>query len=401
MPHYLCRAMDPGGKMTSLTIEADSLAEAAAEARARGVTLISVEETGSGPGIGALSPGRFLPVTTKDKVLLFRMLTTLVKSEVTVTEAIRVLYEQTTKMNVKNVLADVLARVEGGSPLSDAMAQHPKVFSEMVVNLVRAGELGGILDTVFERIADFLERRANVRQKLVMSFFYPGVVLVVGIAVVIFMVVFVIPRFMGLIQGQMPPITRFLMDTTVFFRENGLQMILAAGSGAGLLVGMHALPLTRYYLDRYKMKLPVIGQIFRLGIVVAFARTFGMLLESRIPMVEALRATSATLSNSAVRHFLDGAVDRVVAGDPLSAALKESWAFTPITRSLARIGEYSGLMGESMVTVADVHEKLLEDRIARMSAMVEPALILTLGVLVGIVVYGLIAGMLAMYQGSM
>ncbi len=400
MPHYLCRAMDSGGKMTRLTIEAGSLSGVAAEARARGVTLISVEETGPGLGVDALSPSRFLPVTTKDKVLLFRMLSTLVKSDVTVTEAIRILYEQTTKVNVKNVLADVLARVEGGSPLSDAMGHHPRVFSDMVVNLVRAGEMGGILDTVFERIAEFLERRAHLRQKMIMSFFYPGVVLVVGIAVVLFMVVFVIPRFMGLIQGQVPPVTRFLMDTTVFFRDNGRQMILAAGAGTGLLVVMHALPLTRYYLDRYKMKLPIIGQIFRLGTVVAFARTFGLLLESRIPMVEALRATSATLSNTAVRHFLDGAVDRVVAGDPLSAALKDSWAFTPITRSLARIGEYSGLMSESMITVADVHEKILEDRIARMSAMVEPALILTLGVLVGFVVWGLISGMLAMYQGA-
>jgi len=392
--------MDPGGKMTSLTIEAESVAAAAAEARARGVTLISVEETGSGVGAGAFSLSRFLPVTNKDRVLLFRMLSTLVKSEVTVAEAIRILHDQTEKMNVKNVLADVLARVEGGSPLSDALGHHPRVFPEMVVNLIRAGEMGGILDTVFERIADFLERRANLRKKLIMSFFYPGIVLVVGIAVVIFLVVFVIPRFMELIQGQMPPITQFLMDTTEFFQENGQQMLMAVGAGAGLLVLMHALPLTRYYLDRYKMKLPIVGQIFRLGVVVSFARTFGLLLESRIPMVESLRAASATLSNTAVQHFLDGAVDRVMAGDPLSATLKDSWAFTPITRSLASVGEYSGLMSESMVTVADVHEKILEDKIARMNAMVEPALILFLGGVVGFVVWGLISGMLAMYQGA-
>jgi type IV pilus assembly protein PilC len=175
---------------------------------------------------------------------------------------------------------------------------------------------------------------------------------------------------------------------------------MGLGAGIGALAVMHAVPLTRYYLDRGKVYLPVIGPIIRLGVVVSFSRTFSLLLESRIPMVEALRATSATIPNTAVNVFLDRTVDRVMAGEPLSVTLKESWAFTPITMSMANIGEHSGLMSESMLTVAEVHEKLLEDKIARMSAMVEPALILTLGGVVGLVVYGLISGMLAMYAGA-
>ncbi|WP_028571453.1 type II secretion system F family protein [Desulfonatronum lacustre] len=401
MPYFDCRAMDPGGNMIRLRIEAESQGGAAAEARARGVTLISLEEAGGGGGFDAFSPTRFLPVTTKDKVLLFRMLATLVKSEVTVTQAIRILHDQTDRMNVKAVLAEVLSRVEGGSPLSDALSHHPRVFSPMMVNLIRAGEMGGILDTVFQRIADYIERRSSLRKKLMMSFFYPGIVLVVGLGVVVFMVLFVIPRFMGLIQGKLPPVTQFLMDSTAFLQDNGLNMLIGLGAGIGALAVMHAVPLTRYYLDRGKVYLPVIGPIIRLGVVVSFSRTFSLLLESRIPMVEALRATSATIPNTAVNAFLDRTVDRVMAGEPLSVTLKESWAFTPITMSMANIGEHSGLMSESMLTVAEVHEKLLEDKIARMSAMVEPALILTLGGVVGLVVYGLISGMLAMYAGSM
>ncbi len=400
MPFYECRAMDPGGNMIRLRLEAESPGAAAAEARARGVTLISVEETGGGAGLGAFSPTRFLPVTTRDKALLFRMLATLVKSEVTVTQAIRILRDQTDRMNVKAVLAEVLSRVEGGSPLSDAMGHHPRVFSAMIVNLIRAGEMGGILDTVFQRIADYLERRAELRNKLMMSFFYPGIVLVVGIGVVVFMVLFVIPRFIGLIRGKLPPVTQFLMDFTAFLQDNGLNILMGLGAGLAVLIVLHALPLTRYYLDRYKVCLPVVGPIIRLGVVVSFSRTFSVLLESRIPMVEALRATNATIRNTAVNRFLDRTVDRVLAGEPLSATLKDGWAFTPITMSLANIGEHSGLMSESMLTVAEVHEKLLEDKIARMSAMVEPALIITLGVLVGVVVYGLISGMLAMYAGT-
>lgn len=400
MPFFECRAVDLNGQMTRITMEAESQADAAAQVRSRGLTPVSVEETAERGAFGFLSPSRYLPIRTKDKILLFRMLATLVKSEVTVTEAVRIMHEQAERMNMKSLLADIRGRVEGGAPVSGALAQHPRVFSSMMVSMVRAGEMGGILEVVFQRIADLIERRANLRKKLLMSFFYPGIVLLVGIGVILFMVLFVIPRFMGLISGKLPPVTQFLMDSTRFLQENGGGILTGLGVAAGLLVLLHALPFTRYFLDRYKMLLPIIGPVIRLGIVVAFARTFGILLESRIPMVEALRATGGTISNTAVHRLLDAMVDRVLAGDPLSATLKDSWAFTPMTRSLANIGEHSGLMSESMITVAEVHEKMLEDKIARMSAMVEPALILTLGGLVGVVVYGLISGMLAMYAGA-
>jgi len=387
--------------MTLISLEADSRGSAAADVRARGLTLISVEEVEDTGTLGLFSLRGYLPVGTKEKILLFRMLATLVNSEITVTQAIRVLHEQADKANMKRLLADIRAGVEGGAPVSDALARHPRVFSPLMVNMVRAGEMGGILEVVFNRIADFMERRANLRKKLFMTFFYPGIVLLAGIGVILFMVLFVIPRFMGLIRGKLPPVTQFLMDSTNFLQDNGQSILTGIGAAAGLLLLLHALPVTRYYMDRYKMNLPVIGHVFRLGVVVAFARTFGLLLESRIPLVEALRATSGTISNTAVQKLLGDAVNRVLAGDPLSSTLTDTWAFTPITRSLVSIGEYSGLMSESMVTVAEMHETILEDKIARMSAMVEPALILTLGVLVGIVVYGLISGMLAMYAGAL
>lgn len=401
MAFYECRAVDGNGNMTRISLEADSRSSAAVDVRARGLTLISVEEVEDTGALGFLSLSRYLPIGTKEKILLFRMLARLVGSEITVTEAIRVLHEQADRMNMKMLLADIRSRVEAGDPVSDALAHHPRVFSPLMVNMVRAGEMGGILEVVFNRIADFMERRANLRKKLLMTFFYPGIVLLVGIGVILFMVLFVIPRFMGLISGKLPPVTQFLMDATRFLQDNGQRMLMGAVAAAGLLLLLHALPVTRYYLDRYKMSLPVIGHVFRLGVVVAFARTFALLLESRIPMVEALKATSGTISNTAVQQLLNEIINRVLAGDRLSSSLKDTWAFTPITRSLINIGEYSGLMSESMVTVAEVHETILEDKIARMSAMVEPALILTLGVLVGIVVYGLISGMLAMYGGAL
>ncbi|TWI76726.1 type IV pilus assembly protein PilC [Desulfobotulus alkaliphilus] len=399
MLHYECRAMDPGGRTIRMIIEAKDKAAAAAEVRARGLSPISVQENQGGAATFSIS--QFMPVGTGDKVLLFRMLSTLIKSEVTITEAIRILHDQTDRMNVKRVLGDVLIRIEGGAPLSDALSQHARVFPPMIMNLIRAGEMGGMLDVVFDRIADFLEKKSDLKKKMLMSFFYPGMVLLMGIGVVLFMVLFVIPRFMGMIQGKLPPVTQFLMDSTAFLQNHGLNILMGTGAFIAMLFLFHALPLTRYWMDRYKIKIPVVGPVMKLGIVVGFARTFSLLLESRIPMVEALKATSATLPNTAVHRFLDQVIERVMAGEPLSSTMKNSWFFTPITTSLASIGEHSGLMSETMGTVAEVHEKLLESKIARMSAMVEPLLIITLGGVVGLVVYGLISGMLAMYSGSM
>ncbi|MCW7754058.1 type II secretion system F family protein [Desulfobotulus sp. H1] len=399
MQQYECRAMDPGGRMIRMMIQARDTAAAAAEMRARGLSPISVQENQG--GAAGFSISQFMPVGTGDKVLLFRMLSTLIKSEVTITEAIRILHDQTDRMNVKKVLGDILIRIEGGAPLSEALSHHARVFPPMIMNLIRAGEMGGMLDIVFDRIADFLEKKSDLRKKMLMSFFYPGMVLLMGIGVVLFMVLFVIPRFMGMIQGKLPPVTQFLMDSTAFLQNHGLNMLMGTGVFIAMLFLFHALPLTRYWMDRYTIKIPVVGPVMKLGIVVGFARTFSLLLESRIPMVEALKATSATLPNTAVHRFLDQVIERVMAGEPLSSTMKNSWFFTPITTSLASIGEHSGLMSETMGTVAEVHEKLLENKIARMSAMVEPLLIITLGGVVGLVVYGLISGMLAMYSGSM
>lgn len=404
MPAFQCRAMGADGETVSIQIEADSQETAAAEARiwASGMTLIAVEEVeASGGLLGDLSLGRLLPIGTKDKIMLFRMMGTLVRSGVTVTETIRIVHEQTEKQNLKAMLGDIRTRIEGGSPISDALAQHSRVFSPVMVSLIRAGEMGGLLETVFFRIADFLQRRVELRQKMFMAFFYPGLVLVVGIAVVIFMVVFVIPSFITLIRGNLPPITQFLMDVVDFVNEQGMTMVTGAGIGIGVFMLAYSLPFTRYFIDRYKINLPLIGSAIRLGIVASFARTFSVLLDSRIPMVEALRATNDTLSNTAVNRLLDEIVERVVSGEPFSSALRDNWVFTPMTRSMANIGEYSGLMSEAMDTVADIHEEMLSFKIARLSAMVEPALIVTLGLLVGVVVYALISGMLAMYSGAM
>jgi type IV pilus assembly protein PilC len=403
MPIYKYTAIDADGKKVKATVAAADKAGAASQVTAKGYSLIEINESFQGKVEGfEVAPSDFLTmisrVRTKDVILFFRMLSSLISSNVTITESIDILHGQTENRKLKKILFEVRMKIEGGIPLSDAFAGYPGVFSEMVVNMVRAGELGGILDVVLERISDYLESKAALRSKMILSFIYPSVVLVVGVGVVIFLVVFVIPKFVSLLGGgSLPWNTQFLLDTADFLTANAIPIIISVVGFAATIITMMVVPESRFYVDSYKVMIPVIGPIVRYGVIVQFAKTFSVLLESGISLIEALRATGGTISNLAVKREIEGMISNVLAGEPLSAAVIGEGTFTPMVGAMVKIGEHSGLLDKAMVTVANLHEKALATKIARMSAMIEPVLIIVLGSIVGFVAWGLIAGMLSMY----
>jgi type IV pilus assembly protein PilC len=281
------------------------------------------------------------------------------------------------------------------------MAEHPRVFPHVVTNMIRAGELGGILDVVLERISDYLESKAALRARLIISMIYPSVVVVVATGVVIFLVTFVIPQFTILMGGRrLPANTQFLLDASAFLTGNARSIVGGIVALVGGIAVLFAFPASRLVIDRYKIHIPVIGPIFRYGLIVQFAKTLASLLESGITLVDALRATGDTVTNTSARLHIGRMNDRVVAGEPLSLAFAEDRLFTPIVKAMVKIGEHSGLMDQAMVTVGELHEKILQDKIARMSALIEPVLVIVLGGIVGYVAWGLVAGMLALYSAA-
>jgi type IV pilus assembly protein PilC len=403
MPAFICTALNAEGRRVREIVTAPDRETAAERLRGGGLTLLEIREdvTGrAGASLGGGLLGCLGVVRTRDLVLFFRMFSSLIESNVTISEAMEILHEQAENRKLKAVIGDIKARIEGGTPLSDAMAAHPKVFSETITNMIRAGELGGILDTVLVRISDYQESRAALRSKMIMSMIYPSVVVVVAVVVVVFLVTFVIPKFAGLLGGRtLPANTQFLLDLAAVLTHNAVPIVLAFFGGVASLVLLVALPETRVHVDRYKIYIPVIGPVFRYGVIVQFSKTFAALLESGITLVEALRATSATVGNLAVRGMIEKMNDKVLAGEPLSTAFEGNRFFTPMVGAMVKIGEHSGLMDQAMTTVGELHERVLADKIARMSALIEPVLIIVLGGIVGYVAWGLIAGMLAMYSG--
>ncbi len=403
MPAYICTTLNEEGRRLREIVSAPDKDTAAERLRVRGLSVIEIRENETGLAAAWGSGGlmaRLGVVRTRDLVLFFRMFSSLIESNVTISEAMEILYEQAENRKLKRVLGDIKGRIEGGTPLSDAMATHPRVFSETITNMIRAGELGGILDTVLVRISDYLESRAALRSKMIISMIYPSVVVVVATVVVVFLVTFVIPKFAVLLGGRkLPANTQFLLDVAAFLTGNAVTIMVALCATILTLVLIMVIPETRVHVDRHKIRIPIIGPVFRYGVIVQFSKTFAALLESGITLVEALRATGDTITNLAVKGMIGKMNDQVLAGEPLSTAFEGSRFFTPMVGAMVKIGEHSGLMDQAMMTVGDLHEKLLQDKIARMSAMIEPVLIIILGGIVGYVAWGLVAGMLALYSG--
>jgi len=401
MPKYFYKAIDDNGEKVRGAVTAADVNAAADRLRSQGLMLTEIEETEGGGHLGAGGnlAGMFGWVRTKDIILFFRMFSALIASNVTISEAIDILYEQAENRKLKKILDGIRVKIEGGEPLSAAMDDYPRVFPRVVAGMIRAGELGGILDVVLERISDYLESKAALRTQLIISMIYPSVVVVAAVVVVVFLVTFVIPRFATLMGGrQLPANTQFLLDTAAFLTQNARSIILGIAALIGGVAVLFAVPASRLIIDRYKIRIPVIGPIFRYGVIVQFAKTQASLLESGITLVDALRATGNTVTNTAVRLQIDRMNERVVAGEPLSMAFDNDRFFTPIVKAMVKIGEHSGLMDQAMVTAGELHEKILKDKIARMSAMIGPVLVIVLGVIVGYVAWGLVAGMLAMYS---
>ncbi len=400
MPTFRYRAIDASGERVKDLTEAPELAVAVERLRARGLIITEIDETEGKVDSGA-GLARFVPVRAKDVALFFRMFSALIKSNIPISEGVGILCEQAGNRRMRQALENVKKRIEGGMPLSQAMEPHQRIFGEMIIRMIRAGELGGMLDVILERIADYLESRAALRTKMITSLIYPAVVVVVTLGVVIFLITFVIPKFAMLLGGRkLPANTQVLLDAADFFKHNGVTIsVVAVAAVAGFFLLM-MLPDARVFFDRHKIRLPMIGQVFRFGVVVQFASTLSSLLQSGITLVDALKSSSDTLTNRAVRKQMEEVTEKVTGGVPLSQAMADDRFFPPMVKALVTVGEYSGLMDEAWQAIGDICDKILRDRIARMSALIEPILIITLGAVVGYVAWGLIAGMLSLYASA-
>jgi type II secretory pathway component PulF len=409
MPSFRYTSLSPGGAETSDVVIASSISDAAAKLKAEGRFVLSIEaldEEPSGNGFSLnLNLAALLrilqPAKRKDTILLFRQLAVLIDAGIGIVQALSILERQAGKYGVRMLMRQLRLDVESGRNLSEAMGETPKVFTEYVVNMIRAAEMSGEMELTLTRIADRLESGAAFKRQLITSMIYPGIVVVMASVVVSILTLVVIPKFEPLLAGvgkSLPPATQFLMDASAWAQANWKYVLVGAFLGvAGIFVFRKTEEGGRV-IDIVLLRLPVIGSILRCGIVVNFSRNMSTLFASGVSLIDALPIVRDTLGNKAAARVMNSITENIMEGESMSEPLRRARTiFPPMVAEMVNTGEETGEIEKIFDLTAEIYEKILEANVKRMNALIEPLLILFLGGIVGFVFYGLISGMLAVY----
>lgn len=388
MPTFRYSAYTAGGKETSGTVEAESLKEAKLRLKHDGLfpreLAPAVDEQGTGPR--ALFAKRVSPAQL---ALMTRRLATLIGSQVPIYEAVTTLWEQEEPGELKKAMGRIRERLAEGAPLARALALDPRIFSESYVAMVSAGEASGALDTILERLALFLEEQRAIQSKVTSSLAYPVLMIVVGSSVMLFLLTFVIPKIVTIFEDNkavLPLITILLIKTSHFLRSFWwLLLALLAGLAALYRRAMQR-ETFRQRRDRLLLRLPLVGSLMRRLIMARFAKVLGLLLASGVPVIKALEITAEVVVNRVYRQSLQEIAGNLAEGGSLSYALQGTRLFPPLLVHMVSVGEKGGELEEMLAKAGTAFEREFETAVSSLMTMLEPLLVLAMGVAVGLVV---------------
>ena len=396
MPVYEYKARDRTGKLIAATMEAASERDVAASLRQKGYFISEIKAPKSGLNAEIKLP-KWLDIgsvpNTRDITIFSRQFATVINAGLPVVQSLSILQRQAEKQGLKDALKRVREDVETGQNLSDALAKHPRLFNKLYIYLVRAGEVSGNLDGILDRIAAYMEKQAALRGKIKTALTYPTVVLVIALAVTWFLLTGIVPQFAQILDqlgGDLPVITRMLIAISDFLRYQwyillGILVLLVVGTAL-----FYRTPQGRRAIDRLLLRLPVVGTLVQKSAIASFSNTFGLLLRSGVNIMESIDITKGTAGNAIVEDILDETKEAVQRGEQISTTLtKYPRVFPPMVSSMVAIGEETGAVDSMLQKVADFYEREVDEAVESLTAALEPALIVFLGVIVGFIVAGM------------
>jgi len=386
MPSFAYAARDRSGRAQRGSLDAPTPAAVAASLRGRGWVVVQVRPEVARPAAETRGGG-WLPVRSSDVEVSLRQIAVMLRSGLTLLSALQTVAEQSSRKAIGRIWLDVSRRIQEGAGLAEAMAVHPQ-FSPLVVQLVRVGEQTGYLEAVLTRAASGLEERRRLRGQLISALTYPGIVLLAAIGVTTFMMVSVIPRlqqFLGALGRRLPPFTQLLVDVSDFVHAYWIYGAVAGVFLAGTVTALRWWPPGRFWMDRNLVRVPIIGMLSRLAGTVLLARGLCTLLRSGVTLLESLRTVERLIGNRYLASRVAGARDAVMQGGSLAAPLGADRAFMPMLSGMVAVGESAGTLDEVLEEVARFYEEELQRAIRRLAALVEPAIILFVGGIVGFV----------------
>ena len=344
----------------------------------------------------------FLSGRVKPKVLttFTRQLATLVDAGLPLLRGLRVLEKQERNRTLKDILGELGLAIEGGSTFSEALAQHPKVFNRLFVNMVKAGELGGVLEVVLKRLAEFSEKAQKIKGKVKAAMFYPTAVMIVAIGILILLTVFVIPRFRDVFNGmdmKLPWFTTFVLGVSETIKDHILQTAgVVAAVVVVFLVTINKTKMGRLIWDKFKLKVPVIGPVVSKVSIGRFTRTLGTLVSSGVPILQALTIVRETSGNVIIANAISSVHESVKEGETITAPLEGSGVFPPMVVSMVDVGEQTGALPEMLLRIADNYDEEVDNAVSAMTSLLEPIMIIFLAVIVGSIVIAMFLPLIAM-----
>ena len=366
-------------------LEAVDRRAAVAQLRARGVVPTSVREQQE-PGLAAITLPKRWKAKDKHLAIYTRQFSTMIDAGLPIVQCLTILSQQSESKVLRRVTAEITREVEGGSTLADAFRKYPRTFDDLYVNVLQVGEAGGVLDTVLQRLAVYIEKAAALKRKVKSAMIYPATIVSVAILVIIFMMAFVIPTFSKLfasLGADLPLPTRIVLWISNFTRQYILYIV------AGLVAFVFA--LRAYYrtdhgsmlIDRLMLKVPVAGTLVRKIAIARFTRTLGTLVAAGVPILEGLRITARSAGNRVVGQAVLEARDAVTAGRSLSEPLRDAPVFPPMVVHMIGVGENTGALDAMLGKIADFYDDEVDTAVSALMALLEPAMIIILGVIIG------------------
>ncbi|HEY0776338.1 MAG TPA: type II secretion system F family protein [Gemmatirosa sp.] len=379
MPTFAYTARTMAGDLRSATVEAPSREDAVLALRKLRLAVVKIDEVVRKPR----SPGK---VPMKDVVIFTRQFSTMINAGLPLVQALDILAKQSDNKALQQVTRAVVFDVESGATVSDALGKHPKVFSDLYVNMVAAGEAGGILDTILMRLATFLEKADALMRKVKGAMIYPAVISSVAVLCIAVLLWKVIPVFEGMFSSvnlELPLPTRVVVGLSRFV--NGYWWALIGGAvGAGVLVRQYyATADGKLVIDRLLLKVPVLGDVLRKAAVSRFTRTLGTLISSGVSILDGLEITARTAGNRVVQDAILASRTSIAGGDTIAAPLAKSQVFPPMVISMIAVGEQTGGLDEMLTKIADFYDNEVDAAVSALLSLLEPLMIVVLGVVVG------------------
>lgn len=417
MPVFTYEALNSSGQEIKDELEAPTKEEAVAKVKSLGYFPTKVSEKAGKKKIGAgrdagikrkkAAGAGFGWVSTKQLTQFTRQLSTLQDAGLPILRSIRILEQQAKAGMLKGSLKQISEDVEGGATLSEAMARHPKAFDRLYCNMVAAGESGGVLDVILQRLADFLEKAQKLKRKVIGAMIYPAVVITIATAITLAIVIFLVPQFKDIFLDfgvkDMPVMTQFLIDASNWLLHGSPPGWLIVIFSPLIIVMVYKLirqsKIGRYILDVIFMKVPVMGQIVSKSGIARFARTLGTLISAGVPILEAIKITRDTTGNEVFAGMLGKVHDSIREGDTFANPLRASKVVDSLVVNMIDVGEETGELDKMLYKIADNYDDEVDTLVASLVSLLEPILVVVLGSIVGFIVISLYMPMIHLIQG--